>query len=135
MLKWYDVARATAPVPDEIRELARAGLVEAAQAGGLGLADDVGFVILHRCPLDFYFLLVCSWRNQNEIWETVFAKDGKADAGFKPWPADGPHRPTFCVWELGVVCHEQRAWTRYLRTERDAAALQTYLEDGFDGSV
>ena len=135
VLKWYDVARATAPVPDEIRSLAREGLVEAARSGGLALADDVGFVILHRCGHDFYFLLVCSWRNQNEVWETVFAKDGEADAAFRPWPADGSHRPTFCVWELGVVCHEQRAWTRYLRTERDAAALQAYLDDGFDGAV
>jgi hypothetical protein len=134
-LKWYDVARATAPVPDEIRALARAGLEEAARRGGLALADDVGFVILHRCGRDFYFLLVCTWRNQNEVWETVFAKDGDADPAFRPWPAEGPHRPTFCVWELGVVGHEQRAWTRYLRSDRDAAALQTYLEDGFDGSV
>jgi hypothetical protein len=46
------------------------------------------------------------------VWETVLAKDGDADPSFRPWPADGPHRPTFCVWELGVVCHEQRAWTR-----------------------
>jgi hypothetical protein len=134
-LKWYDLARATAPVPEEIRALARAAIEEAARAGRLALADDVGFVILHRCGRDFYFLLVCTWRNQNEVWETVFAKDGAADAAFRPWPADGPHRPTFCVWELGVVCHEQRAWTRYLRSERDAAALQTYLDDGFDGSV
>jgi hypothetical protein len=135
VLKWYDVARATAPVPDEIRALAREGLEDAARTGGLALADDVGFVILHRCGRDFYFLLVCSWRNQNEVWETVFAKDGDADVAFRPWPADGAHRPTFCVWELGVVCHEQRAWTRYLRSERDPAALQAYLEDGFDGSV
>jgi hypothetical protein len=134
-LKWYDVARATAPVPDEIRALARAGLEEAARRGGVALADDVGFVILHRCGRDFYFLLVCTWRNQNEVWETVFAKDGDADPAFRPWPPEGPHRPTYCVWELGVVGHEQRAWTRYLRSDRDAAALQTSLEDGFDGSV
>ena len=69
------------------------------------------------------------------MWETVFAKDGEADPTFRPWPADGPHRPTFCVWELAVVCHEQRAWTRYLRSQRDAVALETYLDDGFDGSV
>jgi hypothetical protein len=135
ILKWYDVARATAPVPDEIRALAREALENAARSGGLALADDVGFVILHRCGRDFYFLLVCTWRNQNEVWETVFAKDGEADPTFRPWPADGPHRPTFCVWELAVVCHEQRAWTRYLRSQRDAVALQTYLDDGFDGSV
>jgi hypothetical protein len=134
-LKWYDVARATAPVPEEIRALAREGLEDEARTGGLALADDVGFVILHRCGRDFYFLLACTWRNQNEVWETAFAKDGEADPAFRPWPAGGPHRPTFCVWELGVVCHEQRAWARYLRSERDAAALQTYLEDGFDGSV
>jgi hypothetical protein len=134
-LKWYEVARATAPVPDEIRALAREGLERASRAGDLALADDVGFVILHRCGRDFYFLLVCTWRNGNEVWETVFAKDGQADPVFRPWPGDGPHRPTFCVWELGVVCHEARAWTRYLRSDRNAAALQTYLDDGFDGSV
>ena len=38
-LKWYDVARATAPVPDEIRALAQEGLAEAARTGGLALAD------------------------------------------------------------------------------------------------
>jgi hypothetical protein len=86
-LKWYDVARATAPVPDEIRALARAGLEEAARRGGLALADDVGFVILHLCGRDFHFLLVCTWRNQNEVWETVFAKDGDAD------PRSGRGRP------------------------------------------
>jgi hypothetical protein len=90
-LKWYDVARATAPVPDEIRALAREGLQDAARTGGLALADDVGFVILHRCGRDFYFLLVCTWRNQNEVWETVFAKDGEADPALarrRPAPAD-----------------------------------------------
>ena len=34
-----------------------------------------------------------------------------------------------------MVCHEQRAWTRYLRSERDRDARRAYLEDGFDGSV
>ena len=32
--------------------------------------------ILHRCGEDFYFLLVCTWRNENELWETVWAKNG-----------------------------------------------------------
>lgn len=31
---------------------------------------------------------------------------------------DGPHRPTFCAWELDAVWHEQQAWSRYLRTSR-----------------
>ena len=37
---------------------------------------ELGFVVLHRCGESFYFLLVCTWRNENELWETVWAKDG-----------------------------------------------------------
>jgi hypothetical protein len=135
LLKWYEVAPAGAAVPDRIRGLARGALEGASAAWELELASDIGFVILHRCGQDFYFLLICTWRNQNELWETVWAKDGDADPAFRPWPTPRTHRPTYCVWELGVVCHESRAWSRYLRSERDAAALRAYLEDGFDGTV
>ena len=44
--------------------------------GDLGRLGELGFVVLHRCGEDFYFLLVCTWRNENELWETVWAKDG-----------------------------------------------------------
>ena len=97
------------------------------EEGALELAGEVGFAILHRCGEDFYFLLVCTWRNENELWETVWAKDGDDDPAFRPWPAEGTHRPTFCVWELGVVWHEQGAWSRYLRSRRDEGALLAYL--------
>ena len=99
------------------------------------LSDDLGFVILHRCGPDFYFLITCTWRNDNELWETVWAKTGDADAAFSPWPAAGTHRPAFCVWELGAVCHERLAWSRYLGSERDADARQAYLEDGLHAEV
>ena len=46
---------------------------------------------------------------------------------FRPWQLEGTHRPTYCVWELGPVWHEQGAWSRYLRSNRDAAARQAYL--------
>ncbi len=85
MLKWYEVAAADAPVPDAIRTLARGALEDASAAWELELSADIGFVILHRCGHDFYFLLICTWRNQNEVWETVWAKDGDADAAFRPW--------------------------------------------------
>ena len=39
---------------------------------------ELGFVILHRCGEDFYFLLISTWRNENELWETVWAKAGEA---------------------------------------------------------
>ena len=127
-LKWYDIAPADRPVQDEIHELARTCLQEALFTGEIPLADDeLGFVILHRCGAGFYFLLVCTWRNENELWETVWAKDGP-DAAFLPWPVEGTHRPTFCVWELGAVCHERRAWSAYLGSRRDAAARAAYLD-------
>ncbi len=126
-LKWYDLASAEAPVPTEIRELARRDLQRAAEDDALGLSEELGFVILHRCGESFYFLLVCTWRNDNELWETVWAKDGDDEPAFRPWQIEGTHRPTFCVWELGPVWHEQGAWSRYLRSGRDAAARQAYL--------
>jgi hypothetical protein len=134
LLKWYDIAPDDDPVPLAIRALARRALRHAATSGELELAHETGFVILHRCGESFYFLLVSTWRNDNELWQTVLAKDTK-DAGFRPWEVDGRHRPTFCVWELGVVAHERDAWARFLHTGRDEAARREYLRDCYIGEV
>lgn len=135
ILKWYDVAPDETPVPLAVRAVARRCLRDAARAGGLGALGELGFVILHRCGEDFYFLLVCSWRNQNELWETVWAKNGDSDVLFRPWLLEGAHRPTFCVWELGAVAHEREAWARYLLSRRDEAARDAYLRDCYSGVV
>lgn len=134
LLKWYDVAPADARVSSGVRALARRGLRAGVRSGAVDLSGDLGFVVLHRCGADFYFLLVCTWRNDNELWETVWAKRGD-EHGFGPWPVEGTHRPTFCVWELGAVCHERNAWTRYLRSARDEAAKLAYARDTFEGEV
>ena len=134
VLKWYDIAPADEPVPGPIRALARGTLRGAVDSRAIPLDDDLGFVILHRCGQSFYFLLVSTWRNDNELWETVWAKDGDA-SGFHPWPLEGTHRPTFCVWELGAVCHEQQAWSRFLRSDRSPAAADAYVRDSFEGEV
>ena len=134
VLKWYDISPADEPVPGPIRALARGSLRGAVDSGPIVLDDDLGFVILHRCGADFYFLLVSTWRNDNELWETVWAKDGDA-SGFHPWPLEGTHRPTFCVWELGAVCHEQQAWSRFLRSERGLQDREAYLHDLYAGEV
>ena len=135
ILKWYDMAPAEAPVPIALRALARRCLRDAAKTGTLGVDDGLGFVILHRCEDDFYFLLVSSWRNDNELWETVWAKCGDADVLFHPWPSGGTHRPTFCVWELGAVGHERDAWSEYLCSARDESARRTYLRSCYAGFV
>jgi hypothetical protein len=135
VLKWYEIAHADTPVPLVVRALARRCLRDATKRGALRLGSDVGFVVLHRCGEDFYFLLVSTWQNDNELWETVYAKDGAADAFFRPWVVQGTHRPTYCVWELGAVCHERRAWAEYLCSARDEAARRAYLASSYEGEV
>jgi hypothetical protein len=135
VLKWYDIASADDPVPCALQVLARGNLHAAAESGSLGLEDGLGFVILHRCSESFYFLIVSTWRNDNEVWETVWAKNGEDDVAFRPWQLEGTHRPTFCVWELGAVWHEQQAWSRFLRSDRRADSRKVYLSDTFEGEV
>jgi len=110
-LKWYAIYPQDRNVPDEITQLARAYLTSnPLEARGLG------FVLMHRCGKDFYFLIVNTWRNNNELWETVFYKDGDAMSDFASWPREGAHKPAFCVWEMAPVFHEQKAWERFLES-------------------
>ncbi|CAN5473042.1 hypothetical protein BH18VER2_BH18VER2_10780 [soil metagenome] len=128
LLKWYALAPQDEPVPEEIDRLARVYLSQhPLEAKGLG------FVILHRCGSDFYFLIVSTWRGNNEVWETVFYKDGDAMADFALWPREGIHKPTFCVWELAPVWHEKGAWERFLSSTRDEAAAQAWQRNIYAG--
>ena len=134
-LKWYDVAPADQPVPVEIGTMARAYLTAEGAADRLTFDQDLGFAILHRCGESFYFLLVSTWRGSNELWESVYAKPDAATTDFSVWPREGRHVPTFCVWELGAVWHEQQAWLRFLRSTRDVAAVTAYMKDQISGVV
>jgi hypothetical protein len=129
-LKWYDIATAERPVPVRIHAMARAFL----ERQTLDQLSDLGFVILHRCGEGFYFLIACSWRGNQELWESVWAKD-ENDADFRDWPRPAPHQGTYCVWEMGAVVHEQQAWIRYLRTVRDEKAVAGWLVDQYEGPV
>ena len=130
VLKWYALHPEDRPVPDDIERLARNYLLKTPlEARGLG------FVILHRCGNDFYFLLLSTWRHSNELWETVLYKNGDAMPDFAPFPRNGVHQPCFCVWELAAVWHEKRAWERFLTSARDEAAAQAWLEDRYSGAA
>lgn len=132
-LKWYNLARADDPVPNEINVLACAFLERESAAGNLENLGDLGFVILHRCGAEFYFLLVSTWRNKNELWESVYAKVSDSHPDFEQFPFNGAHRGTFCVWELAAVWHEQQAWRQYLLSARDDKAGLGYLQDRYRG--
>jgi hypothetical protein len=134
-LKYYHLERAGEPVAETVDALARAALADPR----LGFSDDYGFCILHRCGAAFHFLLPTVWRGANEAWEAVWYRDGGM-AGFAPFDpayaaAAGAARPTFCVWELGVVAHEAVAWARFLSSPRGGADLQRWLDDRFEGDV
>ena len=137
-LKFYHVEKPGEPVPAAVAAAARALL--ACEAGGrLGLDGDFGFVILHRCGADFHFLLVTLWRGNNEAWEAVWYHQGEM-AEFAPFdpaypPDAGVPRPTFCVWELGVVAHEAAAWSRFLASPRAGNDLARWRADLFAGTV
>jgi hypothetical protein len=130
-LKWYDIAGRQKPVEPHVQALAREHLMTTE----LDLKGDLGFVVLHRCGAEFYFLILNTWANENEIWEQVFAKENAGAKAFTLFPRQGPQIPTYCVWELGAVLHEQQAWRRYLYSSRDENAKRAYLGDQFEGAV
>jgi hypothetical protein len=45
------------------------------------------------------------------------------------------HKPTFCVWELFPVWHEQQAWLRFLSSARDQPAAHAWLHDLYVGAA
>ncbi|SEH20360.1 hypothetical protein SAMN05428974_4030 [Sphingopyxis sp. YR583] len=136
-LKLYHLTAVDAPVPDDVAKYCADWFDR--HASTTLAAGDCGFVILHRCGADFYFLLLSVWRGSNELWEAVWYRQGdmQAFAPFDPAcpPAAGVVRPTFCVWELGIVAHESGAWGRYLASPRDDAARVRWLEDIFEGAI
>jgi len=133
-LKWYDVRLPEVEIPAEVAAEGRQFLADEVAAGRLAIDGELGFVICHRCGESFYFLLVCTWRNQNEMWESVYAQDLAVGGGFALVP-QAEHLEVICVWELGAVLHEQQAWSRYLRSARDEQAKRDYLADRHRGLV
>lgn len=133
ILKWYEVQRVETAVPATTRNQARAFLAQQASAGRLELGNGLGFVVLHVSDARSY-LIVGAWRDNQELWETLFVRDHAGEGAFVRRQS-GVDAPTLCVWELAPVWHEREAWVRYLRSDRDEAAKQGYLSDRFAGSV
>jgi hypothetical protein len=133
-LKWYDLRRPTQSFAPEIDAEAREFIGQQAASGDLPISDQVGFVVNHLSGEHVYLLLVFTWRNNNEMWESAYYRDVREATPFRLIPS-GTHRPTFCVWEFGAVAHEQRAWTRYLYSARDETARRAYLTDQFSGTI
>ena len=118
-MKWYELREEGRVLDPAVRDAA--GRV----VDGLIDPGDVGFVIQHLCGDDVTLLLVCRWRNDNEIWETVFAQRGSGE--FAGVGDDDLTRASYCVWELGIVNSERLAWAAFLRSSRNESELDAYL--------
>ncbi|QBJ86341.1 hypothetical protein DDI74_08765 [Chryseobacterium gleum] len=127
--KWYDLAGDPAEIPQQDIENAQKCIDNADE--NFKNIDDLGFVIMHRCGKN-YLLLVCTWRSENELWESVYY-DGSGK--FEVWDRNKTHLPTYCVWEMGIVYHESRSWKKYLGSERADKDKEAYLRDFFEGEV
>lgn len=126
-LKWYDIARKDQSVSTSIRNLAQNFLKSQAASTGVPCKNELGFILLHRCGEGFYFLMLCTWRDANELWKTVYYFDVEKMDGFVLFPQEEQHKGTFCVWEMSVVIHETRAWTKYLMSARGQQDKNKYL--------
>lgn len=132
-LKWYDIRRHAVDMPPELERESRTFLCEEVEAGRLVIDRQLGFVELHHCTT-VAFLLVFTWNNDNELWETHYIKDLGADGPFQRFEGRaGDHHAMNCVWELALIWHERQAWVRYLLSQRDEAAKHAYLADRYTG--
>jgi hypothetical protein len=131
-LKWYTLA-----VPERMHSAAEVTDAQAFIASEIGinrleLRNEIGFVVQHRVATADVFY-VCSWNGNNELWETHYYRPlstGQFEVG-----RHGTKFPTFCVWVLSIVHHEMQAWSRYLKSARDAAARSSYARDQLDATV
>ena len=133
-LKWYDIGFTVSPVTPELSAEARRFLATEIQSGRFAAERELGFVLLHDCG-DVVFLLVSTWRNSNELWETVYLKQPDNGGGFESLRRTDTHRPVFCVWEMGAAAHEAQAWSRFLASDRDDQARETYFFDMYAGVI
>ncbi|HEY7849728.1 MAG TPA: hypothetical protein VIC27_06660 [Ktedonobacterales bacterium] len=132
-LKWYDIRRPEVEMPATLIEQSRAWLQAEGAAGRLAIDGQLGFVELHHCT-SVAFLLVCTWNNENELWDATYVKALTEPGDFAPIAAsNGIHRAMFCVWELAPVWHERQAWVRYLRSGRDDDAKRAWFADRYIG--
>ena len=133
-MKWYDLYPDDAPITPEQAAECRDFIRSEVESGRLKLEGELGFVILHRAG-SYLLLLFTTWRNTNEMWESVYTKDLTGSGGYTLNQFESSHRGTYCVWELGAVWHERHAWVRFLSSKRDDAAKLAYINDLFEGRI
>jgi hypothetical protein len=131
-LKWYNLYPADKEITPE--QVAEGREFLAKEAPNMNLKDELGFVIFHRAG-SYLLLMIMTWRNTNEIWESAYYKEVGSAADYTPNVYENNHRGTYCVWELGAVWHERHAWVRFIKSKRDDSAKLAYINDKYTGQL
>ena len=81
--KWYDLRPEEAVISDALERESRERVRADVLAKRIDFGSTMGCVILHiaGATSDVGMLIVNTWRNCNEIWETVYLKEAAED-----WP-------------------------------------------------
>jgi hypothetical protein len=132
IFKWYHVHAEGVPVSAELDAEARAVLIEAATGGVWTHEYGLNIAQLHVASRHA-FLIAGVWRGHNELWMRSYGKELASGGPFVRVDLGGEDAPTYCVWELGVICHERMAWHRYLFSERAEADKRAWLADTYTG--
>lgn len=85
------------------------------------------FAIAHDAR--FPIALIFWWQDVNELHSRIYA--GAEIDGLAP----APETATACVWELGIVEFERRAWIADVIGNPDGPDLDAYLGRRFDGLI
>src|SRR5262249_3496173 len=90
-LKWYDIRLPDVEISQEQVAESRAFLEAEVEAGRLKIEGELGFVLLHRAG-PVLLLMPTTWRNTNELWESVYVKDVTQTGGFEPITSASAHK-------------------------------------------
>ena len=116
---------------DAVHVGARKAAEEALPRPGTGGGRyGVGFVIAHRTP-DAYSYVVGWWAYGCLLSTAAYSARFSDPAEIARCPA----RQAGCVWELAVVDHERRAWTRTMLGSKTEGDVEGYLGAVLSGKV
>jgi hypothetical protein len=85
------------------------------------------FAIAHDAR--FPIALIYWWENENELHSRIYA--GATLDALTP----APETALGCVWELGIIEFERRAWIADVIGNPDGPDLDAYLRRRFDGMI
>ena len=91
----------------------------------------LGFLIIHP-GREGIFTLLNWWVGDNMLNTHVFLTDPAEPTAFERISGNGLFA---CVWELAVIDHERRAWTRHVLQRAPEADRAAYLADTLEGEV